>query len=176
MAKLTTAKSTMANSAKWLTIGLTAAMLTLAGCSKPEASAPQADQTAQQPAADGSATEANADAKPGDAKEVFRPVSNVTLAPGADPMAIVFATRQANTEPTGSEQIKLSYPAPDKAIVTVTKTGLADDSVAATRTRYEFKPAADASGAKQWQLAQVGEQNKCQRDRGPQDWSAELCK
>lgn len=170
MAKITTAKSTMANSAKWLTIGLTTTLLALAGCSQPEASAPEAEQTAQQPAA-----ETNADAKPAESKDTFRPVTNVTLAPGADPMAIVFATRQPNAEPTGSEQIKLSYPAPDKALVVVTKTGLADDSVAAIRTRYEFTSAADASGAKQWQLAQVGEQNKCQRDRGPQEWSADLC-
>lgn len=171
MAKLTTVKTTTAKTAKWLTIGLTTTLLALTACSTPEASSPQADQAAQPPAA-----EPDADAKPTDTKEAFRPVTNVTLAPGADPMALVFATRQSSAEPTGSEQIRVSYPAPDKALVTVTKTGLADDSVAAIRTRYEFTPVTDAAeGAKQWQLTQVGEQNKCQRDRGPQDWSAELC-
>jgi hypothetical protein len=89
-------------------------------------------------------------------------------------MAMVLTTRQPSTEAVGSEQIRLSYPSSDKAVVIVTKTGLPDDSVAAIRTRYEFAPVAGSAG--QWQLTKTTEQNKCQAQRGPQDWTGELCK
>jgi hypothetical protein len=164
----------MARTAQWLTLGLTAVVFsTLAGCSSPTTSSTaenSSDPAAQQTA------EATDTTKPeGESKTPFRPVDNVTLQPGSDPMAIVLATRQPSTEPIGSEQIKVNYPAPDKAVVTVTKTGLPDDSVAATRTRYEFAPADNSTDTKQWQLVQVTEQNKCQPNRGPQEWTGDLC-
>ena len=137
----------------------------MASCSsQPEAQKPEAKTAEAAPAA----PEADA------AKGSSRPVETVKLAPGADPMAMVFATRQPNPEGVGSEQFRLSYVTPDKALVVVTKTGLADDSVAASRTRYEF--AAAGTGAAKWQLTQVSEQNKCKPDRGSRDWTGELCK
>ncbi|MBF2048920.1 MAG: hypothetical protein EDM05_67780 [Leptolyngbya sp. IPPAS B-1204] len=166
----------MARTAQWLTIGLTAAVFSaLAGCSSPspsnsaaETSSEETAQTASQPA--------ETSTKSDKGGEPFRVVENVQLQPGADPMTIVLATRQPSPEPVGSEQIKVNYPSPDKAVVTVTKTGLQDDSVAATRTRYEFTPSDSATeGTKQWQLVQVTEQNKCQANRGSQEWTGELC-
>lgn len=163
----------------WLTLGVAVGLLTATvGCSSqqaPKAEQPQAEQSnseqsvAQQPA-DSTA------AKPAEeaAGDSSRPLANVQLTAGADPMAMVLATRQPNTDAKGTEQIRLSYPAADKAVVVVTKTGLADDSVAAIRTRYEFAPVAGSAG--QWQLTQATEQNKCRANRGPQDWSGELCK
>lgn len=153
----------------WMTLGLAVGLSTLgmtAGCSsqpdsKPEANSPEA-------AAPNAAPEADA------AKGTSRTVENITLAPGADPMTMVLATRQPNTDEVGSEQFKLNFVAPGKALVVVTRAGLADDSVAATRTRYEFT--ASGTGAAKWQLTQVSEQNKCQPERGSRDWTGELCK
>ncbi|NJR58731.1 MAG: hypothetical protein HC769_07670 [Cyanobacteria bacterium CRU_2_1] len=91
-------------------------------------------------------------------------------------MAMVFQLRQPVGEPIGSEQIRLNYPAPGKAVVTVVIRGLQDDSVNATRTRYEFQPAPSSTDTNRlWQITQVTQQNKCQPGRGPQDWSGELC-
>lgn len=153
----------------WMTSGLAIVLLAagaMAGCS----SQPAAQKSEDKPAEAAKAVEAEAEA----VKGTSRPVQNVTLAPGADPMAVVLATRQPNTEGVGSEQFKLNYAAPDKAVVVVTKTGMADDAVAAMRTRYEFA-ATGAEGAK-WQLTQVSEQNKCRPDRGSRDWTGDLCK
>lgn len=153
--------------AQWLTLGLTAALLTVTACSNTGTTSNSATQDAAKPVE-------TADA-PSD-QESSRPVSNVTIAPGNDPMAMVFALRQPKAGANGSEQIRVTYPAPDKAVVTVTQTGLQDDSVAAKRTRYEFSsPDASVEGTKQWTLTQVTEQNKCQRDRGSQSWSGDLC-
>jgi hypothetical protein len=153
--------------AQWLTLSLAATLLTVTACSNtsnPGTSASQDQakpvETAQAPAS----------------SESSRPVTDVTIAPGTDPMAMVFALRQPKEAAIGSEQIRVAYPSPDKAVVTVTRTGLQDDSVTALRTRYEFSaPDATVEGTKQWSLTQVTAQNKCQRDRGPQDWSGELC-
>lgn len=170
----------MVKTAQWLTLGLTAAMLSvMVGCTTSTPSNNQAaseqsateEQTASQPESDQSSDQAASESK-----NPSRVVENVTLEPGTDPMTMVFSARQPLEEPTGSEQIKLNYPSPDKAVVVVTKTGLSDDSIAATRTRYEFVPVdASTEGAKQWQLAQVTEQNKCQANRGSQDWTGDLC-
>lgn len=168
----------MAKTAQWFTLGLTAAMLTaVVGCTT---SAPSSDQASSQQSAAEEQTASNSEAEPNqpeaESKNEFRVVENITLEPGADPMAMVFADRAPLEEPVGSEQIRLNYPAPDKAVVVVTKTGLADDSVASTRTRYEFAPAEGATeSTKQWQLVQVTEQNKCQANRGSQDWTGDLC-
>jgi hypothetical protein len=139
------------------------------GCSsQPEA------KTSEGKAPEAKTTEAPAAPEADATKGSSRAVEDIKLAPGADPMVMVFATRQPNTEAVGSEQFRLNFTAPDKAVVIVTKTGLADDSVAATRTRYEF--AASGTGAAKWQLTQVSEQNKCKPDRGSRDWTGDLCK
>ena len=173
----------MVKPAHWLAIGLTSAVLLMTGCSS-SSTTPTADSSQPAATTPDTAPEAVAEAEAPDptapsdatAKPSSRVVEGVTLPAGTDPLAIVVAARQPNAETAGTELIKLAYPTPNKAVVVITKTGLPDDSVAATRTRYDFKPVEGTSGAeKQWQLAQVTEQNKCQKDRGPQDWTSELC-
>ncbi|MFM7424762.1 MAG: hypothetical protein ACKO7W_07205 [Elainella sp.] len=166
----------------WLTVGVIAGLLsTVVGCTSQQIQQPKAEQSAtEQPAAQQPVaqqpTDTSPEASPEAAAGSSRTLENVQLTAGSDPLAIVLATRQPNTEAKGTEQIRLSYPAADKAVVVVTKTGLPDDSVAAIRTRYEFAPVASSTGATQWQLTQATEQNKCRDNRGPQDWSGELCK
>jgi hypothetical protein len=149
-----------------------AIVTSLASCSKPPetpaaSTTQQTTTTEQTTTADQGSTEKNS----------FRVVKDVTPpAAAADPIAMVVAVRKAPTEPTG-ELIRVNYPAPDKAVVTITRNGLSDDSVKATRTRYEFSAADSSSGdQKLWQMSQVTEQNKCQSGRGPEDWSGDLCK
>ena len=136
------------------------------GSSAEESIAP--DQEADSSSAQDSAQDSK------DAEESYRTVENVTPpAPGSDPLAMVFGLRQFTGEAIGSEQIKVTYPTPDQAVVVTTVRGLPDDSVSAIRTRYEFKPVEGQTG--QWQMVKVSEQNKCQAGRGPDDWTAELC-
>jgi hypothetical protein len=161
-------KNTMVKKS-WMTFGLAVALLSLGGmvgCSS--------QSTAQKPEVKSSETAPAAPETADSAKETSRVVDTIKLEPGADPLAMVLTTRQPNTEGVGSEQFKLNYLAADKAVVVATKTGLADDSVAAIRTRYEF--AANGTGAAKWQLTQVSEQNKCKPDRGSRDWTGDLCK
>ncbi|MGF1519448.1 MAG: hypothetical protein ACFCVB_16830 [Nodosilinea sp.] len=56
------------------------------------------------------------------------------------------------------------------ALVLLTQTGLADDSVNGMRYRLEFVPDGD-----QWQLDWAGRQVRCQAGRGSEDWSTDLC-
>lgn len=177
----------MVRLAHWFAIGAASSVLLMTGCSgsnTPTASTETANteqpaassETTEPKAADETAKETAEADEAGATKPTSRPVENVTLQPGSDPLAIVFAARQPNSDITGTEQIRVTYPTPEKAVVTVTKVGLLDDSVAATRTRYDFKPVEGSTEeSKQWQLVQVSEQNKCQPNRGSQDWTGDLC-
>lgn len=59
----------------------------------------------------------------------------------------------------------------DEAEVTVTKDGLADDSIAALRYVLEFERRADGS----WRLRAAAWTQRCQPGRGHQDFTPELC-
>lgn len=110
-----------------------------------------------------------------DSANDYRVVDGITLpAPGDDPLAMAFELREFNGEFVGSEQIKVTYPAPDRAVVVSVVRGLPNDSVRATRTRYEFKSAASGSEPL-WTLERVTQQNKCQPGRGSQEWTGDLC-
>lgn len=73
------------------------------------------------------------------------------------------------------EEIALDYPQDNQAVVTITQTRLADDSVAAIRYRIELAPYGDEAD-EQWQVVWAGRQWQCQENRGHQDWSKDLCK
>ncbi|WP_088893080.1 hypothetical protein [Leptolyngbya ohadii] len=152
-----------------LMAGMATAIVAVTGCTQ---SAPNASAPEQPPTEDTATADAPA------AQTEFRVVENPTLpAPGADPLAMIVSVRQAPGEPIGSEQIRVTYPAQDKAIVTVTQSGLPDDSVKAIRTRYELAPAeGSANGTTQWKVTQVTQQNRCQAGRGSEGWTGDLCK
>lgn len=172
----------MANVFRVVAAGVMAAMLASAvGCSQvsePETSGSTSDNASEQAAEvenEGTTTEAES-ASTGTATE-YRVVENVTFPePGADPMAMIFELRQSESEgeAIGSDQIRVSYPEPDLAVVVRTVRGLPDDSVSALRTRYVFEPV-EKEGSKVWQIVQVTEQNQCRAGRGSEEWSAETC-
>ncbi len=74
-----------------------------------------------------------------------------------------------------SEEVEVDYPQENKAVVTITQTNLADDSVFGIRYRVEFAPYGSMSENKVWRVIWAGEQYKCQSNRGHQDWAMGLC-
>ncbi len=72
------------------------------------------------------------------------------------------------------EEIEVDYPQDRQAVVTITQTQLADDSIAAIRYRVEFAPYGDDT-EQQWQVVWAGRQWQCQPGRGDRHWSTELC-
>ena len=73
-----------------------------------------------------------------------------------------------SAQPTTVETI---HQRPNHAIVLVTSTGLADDSVRDERTRVALVRWADGG----WSAAGAVGQVRCQEGRGHRDWSAERC-
>jgi hypothetical protein len=59
----------------------------------------------------------------------------------------------------------------EQKIVTLTQTGLPDDSIQGMRYHLEFVP----SNGEQWRLVWAGKQYTCQPGRGSQSWSTEWC-
>ena len=69
-----------------------------------------------------------------------------------------------------SEDMSITYPTIETAVIVYTIIGLADDSVGAIRNRIELK-----RNQNKWEIVWVGEQYKCQINRGHQNWSGSLC-
>ncbi|MFH7029676.1 MAG: hypothetical protein ACHBN1_31015 [Heteroscytonema crispum UTEX LB 1556] len=69
-----------------------------------------------------------------------------------------------------SEQVAVTYPTRDTALIMLTTEGLANDSVNSLRNRIEMRRTQN-----KWQVVWVGEQNKCQKGRGSQTWTAKIC-
>ncbi|WP_036478694.1 WD40 repeat domain-containing protein [Myxosarcina sp. GI1] len=80
------------------------------------------------------------------------------------------------TETTESERetVSVNYPDENLAIVTLTQTNLADDSVFGRRYRAEFAPYGEVE-KQLWRLVWAGEQYKCRSNRGHSNWSKDLC-
>lgn len=103
--------------------------------------------------------------------------SEVSLPPdknwlGIDPKQI---TRSVfgNSEPVEGnfhEEVLLVEQTDRTALVILTQTGLADDSIAGMRYRLEF-----IREGNQWRLNWVGRQVLCQPGRGSQAWRKEKC-
>ena len=114
-------------------------------------------------------------------RENYKPISLTQLTKsngksGNDPKAIALAAFGDVDSEGGSRDVKVEYPQSDRAVVIVTQTGVADDSVRAIRYRAELVPTAKSSQTgKQWEMVWAGSQFICQRGRGDQDWSTKLC-
>ncbi len=91
---------------------------------------------------------------------------------GAEPTEIALAAF-GSTEPgegNFEEEVEVVEQTDEMALVMLTQTGLADDSVNGMRYRLEFVPEGD-----QWRLDWAGSQVRCQPNRGSQEWSTDLC-
>ncbi|MEP0859536.1 hypothetical protein [Trichocoleus sp. DQ-U1] len=95
---------------------------------------------------------------------------------GTDPKAIAIAHFGQTESEGGTREVTLEYPQQNLAVVTITQTGVADDSVGAIRHRVELVPTSpSAQTPKEWKLAWAGSQVKCHVGRGHQDWSTQNC-
>ncbi|PAX59803.1 peptidoglycan-binding domain-containing protein [Brunnivagina elsteri] len=83
--------------------------------------------------------------------------------------AQLFSGSEEN-DPASDEDISLTYTTRETAIIVYTVIGLGDDSVAAIRDRIELK-----SKQNKWEIIWVGQQYKCQPNRGHQGWSGVIC-
>lgn len=113
-------------------------------------------------------------------RENYKPISLTKIADanalaGNDPKAIALSAFGNVESEGGSRDVTVDYPQPNQALVTITQTGVADDSVGAIRYRVELQPQKSAQTAKQWEIVWAGSQVKCHPGRGHQDWSTELC-
>jgi hypothetical protein len=69
-----------------------------------------------------------------------------------------------------TQEVKLIEQTPSEAVVTLTQTGLPDDSVEGRRYWLEF-----TAGENQWEMVWAGRQVRCRLNRGSQEWSTDLC-
>jgi hypothetical protein len=97
--------------------------------------------------------------------------SNTTLT-GDNPKKIVRRLLGfSDLRESRQQDIEIDYPHDNKAVVTLTQTGLLDDSVEGMRYRVEL-----ISSGNKWKVIWIGEQYKCNPRRGGHtDWSTELC-
>jgi hypothetical protein len=138
--------------------------------------ASQTSQTISLNNSDAKTTAASAKAH----RENYKPISLTKIADakaiaGNDPKAIALSAFGNVESEGGSRDVTVDYPQPNQAIVTITQTGVADDSVGAIRYRVELQPEKSAQTGKQWEIVWAGSQVKCHPGRGHQDWSTELC-
>lgn len=101
--------------------------------------------------------------------ELNRRYGNLT---GRNPGALVFSLfgLPDDITPQGGEQLEIRYPGDNRAVVTFTQMGLMDDSVRGNRYRVEL-----VSSNNRWRVVWVGQQFRCQPNRGQQDWAPTLC-
>jgi hypothetical protein len=113
-------------------------------------------------------------------RENYKPIALTQLTKnealtGEEPKAIALAAFGDVDSEGGSRDVKVEYPQPDRAVVIITQTGVADDSVRAIRYRAELVPTSKSQTGKQWKIVWAGSQFTCQPGRGHQDWSMKLC-
>lgn len=124
------------------------------------------------PSGDSSPTEGQVESDMG--RSPFRPLDlPETPVIISDPVAFA-QDRFTPREPVGSryhQTLQVLTDRPEQVVILVSQTGLQDDSVQAIRTRLEFIPAQ----GDQWLWVWQGQQYICHRDRGQQDWAADLC-
>lgn len=114
-----------------------------------------------------------------DQRQNYQSISLAEFAPnalvGTNPKAIALSVFGNIESEGGSQEVTVDYPQRDRAIVTITQTGVADDSIGAIRYRVELQKNRSAQASKQWEIVWAGSQVKCHPERGHQDWSTERC-
>ncbi|NJK64226.1 MAG: hypothetical protein HC921_17415 [Synechococcaceae cyanobacterium SM2_3_1] len=92
---------------------------------------------------------------------------------GADPVQMaseIFGSQGTVTEGNFVEEIVVSKQDENTTVILVTQTGLADDSIEGIRYRLEFIPKGN-----EWLLNWAGQQMRCRRGEGAQEWTTEIC-
>jgi hypothetical protein len=91
---------------------------------------------------------------------------------GASPEAIALAAFGMDDPGEGNftQEVTVVEQTATDAVVTLTQTGLLDDSVEGMRYWLEF-----TSADNQWEMVWAGRQVRCQPNRGSQEWATDLC-
>lgn len=112
-------------------------------------------------------------------RQNYKSISLTEIAPkalvGTNPKTVALSAFGNIESEEGSQDVSVDYPQRDRAIVTITHTGVADDSIGAIRYRVELQQNPTAQASKQWKIVWAGSQVKCHPGRGHQDWSTERC-
>jgi hypothetical protein len=111
-------------------------------------------------------------------RTAYRPVELSRLAAaklvGSHPATPIFEAFNPSSEQQ-SAQLDLRYPDSKRAIAILTLNGLQDDSVRDQRYRVELVQQGSVEKP-QWKIVWAGQQFRCQRGRGQQTWSSQLCR
>jgi len=102
----------------------------------------------------------------------YEPVSLSSIsAPltGNDPKQLAIKAF-ATFDPIGTQQVQVTRPATNQAVVMLAFIGVGDDSVQGMKYRVELKRT-----GQQWKIVWAGYQVKCQPGRGHQNWSTQRC-
>ena len=157
-----------------MALGLSACSISNSTQSTPTpASSPSVEQSSQQVSQNAPVAEAE--------RTKYKPISlqeikSANSLKGTDPKAIAIASFGQTESEGGTREVTVEYPQQNLAVVTITQTGVADDSVGAIRHRVELVPTSpSAQTAKEWKLAWAGSQFKCHLGLGHQDWSTQNC-
>jgi hypothetical protein len=116
----------------------------------------------------------NGDEEPSSDHSMYQslPLPETNKLVGDDPQQITLELFGVSEPVEGNfqEEVSLVEQTDSKAIVILTQTGLADDSVEGTRYWLEF-----IRQGQKWQLNWTGRQVRCYPDRGSQTWSTNSC-
>jgi hypothetical protein len=114
-------------------------------------------------------------------RDQYQPIALETISSvlqGSDPAAIALNAFGSMESEGGTRQVEVAYPQANQAVVIITQTGLADDSVAAIKYRVElstFGRSILVTSPRVWQMVWAGSQVKCRLGRGEQNWSTKNC-
>jgi cytoskeletal protein RodZ len=147
--------------------------------SQPETTSPKSQTFASQPSqklTSKSSTTANSQVQRENYKGIsLDKIADADALVGNDPESVALSTFGNIDSEGGSRDVTVDYPQSQRAIVTITQTGVADDSVGGIKHRVELQQTKSAQTDPQWKVVWAGSQVKCHPGRGHQDWSTELC-
>lgn len=92
------------------------------------------------------------------------------LGPAPEAIALAAFGLEEPTEGNFNQAVEVVEQTSERAIVTLTQTGLLDDSVEGVRYWLEFD-----AGENAWEMVWAGRQVRCYAGRGSQEWTTELC-
>jgi len=97
---------------------------------------------------------------------------------GSDPAAIALNAFGSLESDSKTRKVEVAYPQPNQAVVTITQTGLADNSLVAMKYRVEFNTFGRSilvTSPRVWQIVWAGYQIQCKARTGFQDRSIKNC-
>jgi hypothetical protein len=157
----------------------TATTATPSPSSQPETTSPKSQTFASQPSqklTSKSSTTANSQVQRENYKGIsLDKIADADALVGNDPESVALSTFGNIDSEGGSRDVTVDYPQSQRAIVTITQTGVADDSVGGIKHRVELEQTKSAQTDPQWKVVWAGSQVKCHPGRGHLDWSTELC-